>query len=183
MANLLQQIIATADAIGFPSAVAIAQLQRESGNFRSDVIYGPYEGAAGERGLAQFIPGTWARFGSGNPYDPADSLAAWARYTSYLANLFSGDITKILQAYNGGEGNVQRGTVSTAAKNYASQILSQALQISQNQNLSIISTSSELEAEPFSLNSLSIFGLNPALSALAVLGLGIVVIGLVTPND
>jgi len=117
--------------IGFPPEIAIAQLDRESGHFRQDVIYGPFIGGAGEKGLAQFIPGTWARFGlGGNPYDPAQSLDAWAYYIGYLRGLFGEDYTKILQAYNGGEGNVQRGTVSPAAKRYASEILANAGRVS-----------------------------------------------------
>lgn len=113
--------------IGFPPEIAIAQIDRESGHFRQDVIYGPFIGAAGEKGLAQFIPGTWARFGmGGNPYDPDDALSAWAYYIGYLRGIFGEDYTKILQAYNGGEGNVQRGTVSAAAKRYAQEILANA---------------------------------------------------------
>lgn len=125
--QLIDRIRQAARSIGFPEAVAIAQLARESANFRDDVVYGNFVGGSGERGLAQFIPGTWARFGSGmNPYDPDASLQAWAAYTSYLTRIFDGDLRKVLQAYNGGEGNVSRGTVSAAARNYASAILSQA---------------------------------------------------------
>ena len=127
--QLIERIRQTAQSIGFPEQVAIAQLARESANFRSDVVYGPFVGGSGERGLAQFIPGTWARFGAGmhqTAYDPDASLNAWAAYTSYLMQMFGGDLTKVLQGYNGGEGHVQRGTVSTAARNYASTILSQA---------------------------------------------------------
>jgi len=125
--QLIDRIRQAARGIGFPEQIAIAQLARESANFRSDVVYGNFVGGSGERGLAQFIPGTWARFGSGmNPYDPDASLQAWAAYTSYLMRLFGNDLTKVLQGYNGGEGNVQRGTVSSAARNYAAVILSQA---------------------------------------------------------
>lgn len=124
--QLIERIRQAARSIGFPEAVAIAQLARESANFRDDVVYGPFVGSSGERGLAQFIPGTWARFGSGmhqTAYDPDASLAAWAAYTSYLMRLFNGDLTKVLQGYNGGEGNVQRSTVSAAARRYASEVL------------------------------------------------------------
>jgi len=127
--QLIERIRQTARSIGFPEAVAIAQLARESANFRDSVVYGPTVGTSGEKGLAQFMPGTWARFGAGmhsNAYDPDASLNAWAAYTNYLASLFNGDLTKILQGYNGGEGNVQRNTVSTAARRYASEILAQA---------------------------------------------------------
>ena len=128
--QLIGQIQNAAWAIGFPPEIAIAQLDRESGHFREDVIYGPFVGGAGEKGLAQFVPGTWARFGSGDPYNPDDSLAAWQYYIGYLRGLFGEDYTRILQAYNGGEGNVQRGTVSNAAKRYAQEILAAAGQIS-----------------------------------------------------
>ena len=124
--QLIERIRQAARSIGFPEAVAIAQLARESANFRDDVVYGPFVGSSGERGLAQFIPSTWARFGSGmhqTAYDPDASLAAWAAYTSYLMRLFNGDLEKILQGYNGGEGNVQRSTVSAAARRYASEVL------------------------------------------------------------
>lgn len=127
--QLIDRIRQAARSIGFPEAVAIAQLARESANFRDDVVYGNFVGSSGERGLAQFIPGTWARFGAGmhnNAYDPDASLQAWAAYTSYLMRMFDGDLRRVLQAYNGGEGNVSRGTVPAAARNYASAILSQA---------------------------------------------------------
>lgn len=127
--QLIERIRQAARSIGFPEAVAVAQLARESANFRDDIVYGPFVGGSGERGLAQFIPGTWARFGQGmhqTAYDPDASLAAWAAYTSYLMRLFNGDLTKVLQGYNGGEGNVQRNTVSAMARRYASEVLQAA---------------------------------------------------------
>lgn len=130
--QLIERIRQAARSIGFPEAVAIAQLARESANFRNDIVYGPFVGGSGERGLAQFIPGTWARFGQGmhqTAYDPDASLAAWAAYTSYLMRLFNGDLTKVLQGYNGGEGNVQRNTVSAMARRYASEVLQAAGQV------------------------------------------------------
>lgn len=127
--QLIERIRQTARSIGFPEQVAVVQLARESANFADAVVYGPRLGSSGERGLAQFMPGTWARFGAGmhqNAYDPDASLQAWANYINYLRGLFGEDLTKILQGYNGGEGNVQRGTVSSAAQRYAAEILSQA---------------------------------------------------------
>ncbi len=127
--QMIDRIRQTANSIGFPPNVAVAQLARESANFRNDVVYGPFVGGAGERGIAQFTPGTWQRFGVGmhtEAYDPDNSLAAWAAYTNYLMRLFSGDLTKTLQGYNGGEGNVQRSTVSAMARRYASEVLQQA---------------------------------------------------------
>lgn len=173
--SLFELITATAEQIGFPPDVAIEQMRRESANFRQDVIYGPFVGKDGERGLAQFIPGTWARFGSGSPYNPSDSMQAWSRYTVYLSNLFGNDLVKILRAYNGGEGNVQLGTVSTRAQNYAKEILERAGQ-----------TSYQIPDQPIpenSLNSLSIFGLPPVVSILAIAGFAGVLIYSLSQDD
>lgn len=159
--QLIDRIRQTAQSIGFPEQVAIAQLARESANFRDDVVYGPFVGGSGERGLAQFIPGTWARFGAGmhqNAYDPDASLAAWANYTAYLTSLFGGDLVKILQAYNGGEGNVQRGTVSSAARRYASEILAQAGQVSNAAPSSITGGSSLFDFGQWGLKQWSMVG-------------------------
>lgn len=115
--------------IGFDPAVAVEQMRRESANFREDVVYGPFVGASGERGVSQFTPGTWDRFGYGphsNAYDPDYALSAWAAYMTFLLNRYDWDYTKALQGYNGGEGNVDRGTVSTAARTYAREILAKA---------------------------------------------------------
>src|SRR5262245_2596043 len=45
---------------------------------------------------------------------------------TYLLRMFGGDYWKALAGYNGGEGNVQRGTISSAARRYATEILAQA---------------------------------------------------------
>ena len=58
------------------------------------------------RGLMQFIPATAARFGLNDPYEPASSIRAAARYVKYLGNLFGGRVESILAAYNSGEGTV-----------------------------------------------------------------------------
>ena len=135
--QLIDRIRQAAQSIGFPEAVAIAQLARESGNFRDEVVYGPFVGRDGERGVAQFMPGTWARFGQGmhqTAYDPDASLAAWAAYTTYLMRLFPGDLTKVLQGYNGGEGHItnpgKHGPVSSRARRYASEVLAAAGHVS-----------------------------------------------------
>lgn len=178
--SLLQLIQTTADEIGFPSAVAIEQLRIESGNFRPDVIYGPYIGNAGERGLAQFIPATWARFGNGDPYNPTNSMQAWQRFIQYLANLFPGDLRKILQAYNGGEGNVQRNTVSSAAQNYADKILRQA---GQNPPNNASQTFLDPELPTNSLSAFSIFGLSPVYSILLAAGIAGITLAVLSSRD
>jgi soluble lytic murein transglycosylase-like protein len=40
--------------------------------------------------------------------NPAQNVAAGAKYLSYLSDRFDGNETKMIAAYNAGEGNVQR---------------------------------------------------------------------------
>lgn len=123
--ELKQFVMSYASGCGLDPAVALVQLDRESVHFAQAVVYGPSTGTSGEKGLAQFMPATWARFGSGphnNAYDPALAMQAYCNYMSYLLGMFGGDYIKALQGYNGGEGNVQRGTVSTRARNYADEV-------------------------------------------------------------
>jgi hypothetical protein len=58
------------------------------------------------QGLMQFMPATAARFGLANPYEPASSSIAAARYVKYLGRLFDWKLESILAAYNAGEGTV-----------------------------------------------------------------------------
>ena len=60
----------------------------------------------GAKGLMQFIPATAARFDLRDPYDPAASITAAARYVKYLSRAFGGRLDSILAAYNAGEGTV-----------------------------------------------------------------------------
>jgi soluble lytic murein transglycosylase-like protein len=46
--------------------------------------------------------------GARNLYDPEQNVDAGVKYIKYLDKRFNGDIKKIIAAYNGGEGNVQR---------------------------------------------------------------------------
>jgi soluble lytic murein transglycosylase-like protein len=128
-------VIDSAQACGIEPTVAFYQIQRESG-FNPNA-----RGADGEKGIAQFMPETWARFGEGphdNAFDPVKAMAAYCRYMAYLLGLFN-DYEKALQGYNGGEGNVQRGTVSSRARAYASEILSQARYQSNNIGTFVVS--------------------------------------------
>lgn len=63
---------------------------------------------AGAVGLMQLVPKTGRWMGARDLTNPAQNVAAGARYLSYLSDRFDGNETKMIAAYNAGEGNVQR---------------------------------------------------------------------------
>lgn len=63
---------------------------------------------AGAQGQFQFMPGTWAQYGHGSPFDPAQARQAAARYFRVLLGQFGGDTAEAAAAYNWGPGNVSR---------------------------------------------------------------------------
>lgn len=112
---LIQQ---AATAYGVPPAIALAVANQESGFDQAQV------GSAGEIGVFQLQPSTAADLNV-NPYDLAGNISGGVKYLAQLFNQF-GDWFTALTAYNGGEGNVQRGTVSSQARNYAASVLTAA---------------------------------------------------------
>jgi soluble lytic murein transglycosylase-like protein len=56
----------------------------------------------------QLMPRTGRWMGARNLYDPEQNIDAGTRYLKYLSGRFDGNQTKIIAAYNAGEGNVQR---------------------------------------------------------------------------
>lgn len=159
--QLIELVQQYAGMFGIDPGVAVAQHRRESG-FRNDVVYGPFVGSAGEKGMSQFTPGTWATWGQGdhnNAYVPENSLNAWGKYMTYLLRKFNGDYERALQGYNGGEGNVDRGTVSKAARQYASAILSEAGRGESSLPVLVEDSLSQVRMEPGIMESLGGIGL------------------------
>lgn len=62
----------------------------------------------GARGLMQLMPGTAARFGVTNIFDPKQNIEGGARYVNFLINRFKGDLALTLAGYNAGEGAVDK---------------------------------------------------------------------------
>lgn len=100
----------SANTAGLPVGIIAAQIQQESGWNPKAVS------PVGARGIAQFMPGTWAEWGNGkDPFDPFAGLDAQGRYMKHLgdiiADLASNEQEKIrftLASYNAGAGNVHK---------------------------------------------------------------------------
>jgi soluble lytic murein transglycosylase-like protein len=63
---------------------------------------------AGAVGLMQLVPRTGKWMGAKDLTNPVQNITAGTKYLRYLSDRFDGNETKILAAYNAGEGNVQR---------------------------------------------------------------------------
>ena len=62
----------------------------------------------GARGLMQLMPGTAARFGVTNIFEPRQNIEGGARYLRFLLDRFDGDVNLALAGYNAGEGAVEK---------------------------------------------------------------------------
>jgi soluble lytic murein transglycosylase-like protein len=62
----------------------------------------------GAMGLMQLIPETAQRFGVENPFNPKENIQGGVSYLKHLLDLFGGNLSLSLAAYNAGEGAVQR---------------------------------------------------------------------------
>lgn len=86
--------------VGIPENLFVAQIRMES-DFRADA-----RGAAGEIGIAQFMPETAAGLGV-DPADPVASLKAAAGLMSRYYHAWGRDYAKALAGYNCGGGCLQ----------------------------------------------------------------------------
>src|SRR5437588_8238280 len=87
---------------GLDPVLLYAQMHTES-SFRRMAV-----SPKGARGLMQLMPGTAARFGVSNIFDPRQNIEGGARYVRFLLDTFGGDVRLALAGYNAGEGAVMR---------------------------------------------------------------------------
>ena len=115
-----QLVREAARAEGIPVSLALAIARAESG-FRSHSI-----SSTGAMGVMQLMPGTAARHGVVDPFDPADNARGAARYLHALWDRYHGDKRRIAAAYNAGEALVPRRgqlRVPSSTLGYASQVV------------------------------------------------------------
>ena len=160
----VQSMIAeAASRYGVPVDLALAVARRES-NFDQNA-----RGALDEIGVFQLRPGTAAEVGV-DPFDLAGNIEGGMRYLRKQFDRF-GDWATALMAYNGGPGNVQRGTVSDAAQRYSREVLAESgpavAPAPLNFDLPTITVRSPLDGSPW--GAAGAIGL--ALAAVAVWGL------------
>lgn len=124
-----QLIVEVASANGVDAGL-LAGLVRVESNFNSNAI-----SRSGAIGLGQLMPGTAQELGV-NPRNPKQNLQGAARYLRRMQDMFKGDLTAALRAYNQGPGNQQRNPngVSEEARSYPGKVLQAAAAFGFNPN-------------------------------------------------
>ncbi len=102
-----------------PASLPLAVMQAESSGNPTAVS------PQGAQGLFQIMPANDKSLSITDPFDPNQNIAGGLTLLQQYYNQF-GDWNLALQAYNGGPSHVTQGNVSTAAQQYASNVLSAA---------------------------------------------------------
>ena len=100
--ELIALVDEIAQAVGVDTHLARAIIQAESAfNYRA-------RSKAGALGLMQLMPSTAERFGVLDPFDPRQNINGGVKYLKWLHGYYEGNLTKVVAAYNAGEGAVNR---------------------------------------------------------------------------
>lgn len=100
--EMLTMVDEIAAANGVDTYLARAIIQAESAfNYRA-------RSHVGALGLMQLMPSTAERFGVLDPFDPRQNIMGGCKYLKWLTDYFNGNLTKVIAAYNAGEGAVAR---------------------------------------------------------------------------
>ncbi len=100
------ELIALVDEIaqreGVDAHLARAIIQAESAfNYKA-------RSRVGALGLMQLMPSTAERFGVLDPFDPRQNISGGVKYLKWLHDYYSGDLIRVVAAYNAGEGAVNK---------------------------------------------------------------------------
>jgi len=87
---------------GVSQKLVRAVIQAESGGNSAAIS------PKGAQGVMQLMPATARRFDVANPWDPDQNIEGGVRYLAHLLDLYNGDTTRALAAYNAGEGAVEK---------------------------------------------------------------------------
>jgi hypothetical protein len=100
--NLEPYITTAAARYRIPTALVRAIMHAES-NFNSNAV-----SSKGASGLMQLMPGTASEMYVKDIFDHRDNIEGGVRYLRVLANMFDGDMTKMVAAYNAGPDAVRK---------------------------------------------------------------------------
>ncbi len=101
-ADLVPNIVKAAERYRIPTALVRAIMHTES-NFNSNAL-----SPKGASGLMQLMPATASDMYVKDIFDTRDNIEGGVRYLRVLANLFNGDMVKMVAAYNAGPEAVRK---------------------------------------------------------------------------
>lgn len=100
--SIKEMLVETAEKYGVNSDLVLALAYAESG-YRPDVV-----SHAGAVGVMQLMPETAKSLGVSDSFDAKQNIDGGVRYLKQMLNMFGGDTSLALAAYNAGPGAVQK---------------------------------------------------------------------------